>query len=501
MKVSLLLLLTLSVFQLGAQNPNRPMPLGAVSYEFEVLDSSFNNYAYSFSYIPRSPEPYYLTGILDSVGYLQWFTWSNQIILDLKYNSQISNFTCQYAGNNRTYRRLNQQMECIDSLAPTNGDGQDIHEYLIDQNEHTYIIGVNDTLMDLSAYTFNGSQGLSNQQVKTNTILEYDENKNLVFYWNSGDHIHPSEFYNNFSYDSTYFDYLHLNSIDIDHDGNLLISARHTSTIYKISKTNGSIIWRLGGNNSDFTFPNDNGFSGQHDFRYLGNNLYSMYDNGNHTSTPKQSRAVEFELDTINWTATRVWRYKHTPKVYGPAMGNNDLTSNGDNLVNWGRIYYPEPAFSLVGANGNNQANMYFLDSVMSYRSHPLEMDFNFPRPEILCDHINGQIVLTCVNSDSCWWSTGDTTQSIVVTTPGEYMCWNPYGIGWLGSKVFKLNDLSNPCGVNSLEENNMEIGEIMLIYSLSGKTINQPSLPGLYIVRYESGAFEKRWWDGLSWN
>ena len=49
------------------------------------------------------------------------------------------------------------------------------------------------------------------------------------------------------------FDYFHVNSIEIDHDGNLLVSARNTHTIYKISRRTGKILWRLGGKRSDFT--------------------------------------------------------------------------------------------------------------------------------------------------------------------------------------------------------------------------------------------------------
>ncbi len=490
------------MFQLGAQNTNRPLPGGLISYEFEILDSNLNNYHYSFSASPSSPAAFYTSGLLDSAGYLAWFTILDRIILDLNYDATHQVYTAQIPVVSHNYVKLGQGFDLVDSIAPSAGNQMDIHEQIMDVNGHTYVLGVRDTTMDLSSYTFDGNQGLSNQSVKSNSIMEFDVNNNLVFYWNASDHVHPSEFHDGFPYNENNFDYFHANSIDLDFDGNILVSARHTNTIYKISKQDGSILWRLGGSNSDFTFPNDNGFSGQHDFRYLGGQLYSMHDNGNFTSTPKESRAVEFELDTIAWTATRVWRYKHNPKVYGPAMGNNDLTSNGDNLINWGRVYYPEPTITLVDASGFNQMNMYLGDSLQSYRSHALELDYFLPRKELLCSYDNGQMVLTCQDTVGPYiWSTGDSTQSITVSSTGEYMCWNPYGIGWLGSKVFKLTDLSNPCGVNKLEEFSFREGEIKVVYSLAGKRINQVVVQGLYIVRYENGAFEKRWWDGFSWN
>ena len=48
------------------------------------------------------------------------------------------------------------------------------------------------------------------------------------------------------------WDYVHLNSIGVDPDGNLLVSSRNTHTIYKIDRSSGQIIWRLGGKHSDF---------------------------------------------------------------------------------------------------------------------------------------------------------------------------------------------------------------------------------------------------------
>ena len=48
------------------------------------------------------------------------------------------------------------------------------------------------------------------------------------------------------------YDYFHVNSVDLDRDGNVLISARNTSGVYKLSRATGAILWRLGGKRSDF---------------------------------------------------------------------------------------------------------------------------------------------------------------------------------------------------------------------------------------------------------
>src|SRR5690606_33427409 len=110
-----------------------------------------------------------------------------------------------------------------------------------------------------------------------------------------------------------YIDYAHGNAVELDSDGNILISSRHMNEITKIDRTTGEIIWRWGGKNNEFTFVNDTlAFSFQHDIRRLPNGNVTLFDNGNHHKPPR-SRAVEYELDEVNKTATVVWQYPEEP--------------------------------------------------------------------------------------------------------------------------------------------------------------------------------------------
>jgi Arylsulfotransferase (ASST) len=56
------------------------------------------------------------------------------------------------------------------------------------------------------------------------------------------------------------------------------VSGRNLSTICRINKPTGHIVWRLGGKQSSFTFGAGATFSWQHDARYLSNNMVSMFD-------------------------------------------------------------------------------------------------------------------------------------------------------------------------------------------------------------------------------
>ena len=84
-------------------------------------------------------------------------------------------------------------------------------------------------------------------------------------------------------------DYFHLNSIGVDLDGDLLVSARHTSTVYKVDRKTGQIKWRLGGKQSDFTLGPGAAFNYQHDVRRHADGTLTIFDNGASLPAPRAS--------------------------------------------------------------------------------------------------------------------------------------------------------------------------------------------------------------------
>ena len=92
-----------------------------------------------------------------------------------------------------------------------------------------------------------------------------------------------------------------------------------------------------GSTDNDFQFVNDplNGFRNQHAVRSLGNNRYTLFDNGN-LHTPPGSRAVEYEINTTAKTATLVWEYRNdVSNSYSYYMGNTQRLANGNTHINW----------------------------------------------------------------------------------------------------------------------------------------------------------------------
>ena len=67
----------------------------------------------------------------------------------------------------------------------------------------------------------------------------------MLFDWSSLDHVGIDESLQPAPRSGQGYDYFHLNSVAEMDDGNLLISARNTSALYKVDRSSGSILWRL----------------------------------------------------------------------------------------------------------------------------------------------------------------------------------------------------------------------------------------------------------------
>lgn len=184
----------------------------------------------------------------------------------------------------------------------------------------------------------------------------------LVWSWHSLDHIGLDESYvTPPTATGQVFDYAHLNSIEIDRDGHLLVSARNTSTIYKIDRATGEIVWRLGGKRNDFTMGDGAAFSWQHDARRQADGTLTLYDD---SAKPGQSRALVLEIDETARTARRVRDFVHPTGLLSSSQGNMQVLPNGDVFVGWGS----EPFFSEFAPDGTLLFDATFPAGVQSYR-------------------------------------------------------------------------------------------------------------------------------------
>lgn len=181
--------------------------------------------------------------------------------------------------------------------------------------------------------------------------IDLDSNR-AVFTWNALDHVTLSVSHvprgsylevGDGLHHSSSWDYFHLNSVDKSKDGNYLISARHTDSIYAVSKRDGLILWQLGGDNSTFILQNFT-IRRQHHVRYRAESatqtIISLFDNDDdgYTATGVESKGLFVAIDHENNTA-RVAKQFNFPIPGGhvsPSMGNVEQLPGGNVLVNWG---------------------------------------------------------------------------------------------------------------------------------------------------------------------
>ncbi len=234
------------------------------------------------------------------------------------------------------YYLLDANYSVVDSFETGNGYQTDNHELQLLPNGHALMMAYDDQPVGMDTVIAGGNP---NALVTGLIIQEVDAAKNVVFQWRSWDHFGILD-ENSCTVDplAATVDYVHANSIELDHDGNLLISSRHLNEITKIDRQTGEVLWRMGQNalRNQFTFVGDTrGFSHQHDARRLPNGNLILFDNGNCMDT-LYSRAIEYQLDEVNKVATRVWQYRDSPDVYGRATGGVQRRATASTLVDWG---------------------------------------------------------------------------------------------------------------------------------------------------------------------
>jgi Arylsulfotransferase (ASST) len=189
----------------------------------------------------------------------------------------------------------------------------------------------------------------------------------LLFEWHSADHVDLSEsMIDPPTQGSQVYDYIHGNSIDLLPDGNLIVSARNTSAIYKVDRTTGDIVWRLGGKRSDFAMGAGTTFGWQHDARMQPDGTLTLFDD---QAAPGKSRAIVLRLDETAKTASLVKAYARPVGILATSQGNMQVLPNGNILVGWGS----QPYVSEFSPDGRLLYDATFPAAIQSYR------DFRLP--------------------------------------------------------------------------------------------------------------------------
>jgi hypothetical protein len=295
--------------------------------------------------------------IVDNNGRVIWFSpvTNGQVATDFRVQSyrgkpvltwaQQSNFG-KLAGDTSVNYIADKTYHVIATVKAGNGLNADAHEFLLTPQGTALVTIYNAVTADLSSVG-----GSKNAQVWEGAIQEIDVSTGkVIFEWHSLGKVGFDESYWPLPKSSTAaWDYIHINGIAIDDDGNLLLSARHTSTVYKLDRHTGKVIWRLGGKKSDFRFGTDAGFAFQHDPIAVGHNTIRIFDNQvNPKPVMPWSRVIWLKLDPSAKTATLIRSINHPDHLSVLSQGSAQLLDNGNTFVGWGE----QPHFSEFDSNG-----------------------------------------------------------------------------------------------------------------------------------------------------
>ncbi|HEY5375825.1 MAG TPA: arylsulfotransferase family protein [Polyangiaceae bacterium] len=213
-------------------------------------------------------------------------------------------------------------------------------------------------------------------------IEELDPAGNIVWSWLATDHVDPvleSLTQIGAQIDGTAgVDAFHCNGIDVDSTGNLLVSMRHTSSVFYIERASSKILWKLGGTafNKDgatlIQTANDSEgtFSQQHDARFQANGNISLYDD--HGLGTGFARGIEYALDLDAKTATPVFQFLGSGIAF--YEGSFRRYADGESLISWGYVPSDPRVLTEIDSAGNDVFDIAFSGPNVSYRGEKVAL-------------------------------------------------------------------------------------------------------------------------------
>ena len=257
-----------------------------------------------------------------------------------------------------------------------NGYLTDFHEFLITPSNTALILADAFGTADLTSIG-----GPADQKVFDGIVEEIDiPTGRVLFQWNSADHVPYGDSHQpRPASAATPWDWFHINAVQLDTDGNLLINSRYTWTTYKVNRRTGQAVWELGGKHSTFTLTAGPGqvldtageiFAFQHDPEAVGDGEYTFFDNESDGSASllRHSRVVTVKLDLTTRVATLVKSVDQPEGLAASAEGNAQTTPDGGLSVGWGTLRY----ISEFSPSGQLLFNAELPSGVDTYRAYRL---------------------------------------------------------------------------------------------------------------------------------
>ena len=323
------------------------------------------------------PSPVQGPEIIDDQGRIVWFSPlpAGQVAADFRVQTYMGNpvLTWSQASTFGAANPVTTVDYILDStykvVTTVQGVGYnaDMHEFLLTPQNTALIVIYNTVQADLSSVG-----GPANGYVTEGVVQEVDvASGKLLLEWHSlAAGVALAESYVAAPATapvSAPYDYFHINSASLDTDGNLLVSSRHTWTVYKVNRTTGAIIWRLGGKKSDFTLGPGLPFAWQHNAVGVDASTIRVFDNeSNGRPVLPYSRVIWATHDDTAMTAALARSIEHPAGLSVLAEGSAQDLANGNTFVEWGIL----GRYSEFGPTGQLLYDVSEAPGYSSYRGY-----------------------------------------------------------------------------------------------------------------------------------
>lgn len=195
------------------------------------------------------------------------------------------------------------------------------------------------------------------------SVQEIAPDGTLVWSWLGSDHFdvvtESTELATGTIGTTPVIDPFHCNSLDVFPNGDVLLSARQMDAVFRISRTTGKVLWKLGGmpTNKDgaqilqMHADAEGSFFHQHDARYVSDDELTLFDD--HTTqadTQKPAsgvaRGMEIALDLGAGTGATVFQHQATASA--SATGSFRRAPDGSSVVGWGFLGGGPPTLAMT---------------------------------------------------------------------------------------------------------------------------------------------------------
>jgi len=237
----------------------------------------------------------------------------------------------RYGHGRGTYAILDRRYRLVARVRAGDGLMGDHHVFELTPRGTAYLSAYVRRRMDLRAVG-----GPRDGTIFDSVVQEVDvASGRVVWQWRASDHVPLTEGVTR-PKPGVPHDWFHVNAVSAGPHGTLLISARNTHAIYDVERRGGRVLWRLGGQRSDFRLGPGARFAFQHDARWVGRDKVSLFDNEATPPRADQSRGLLLALDFRARTARLVRRYLHPDRLLIPAEGNVQTLADGHVFTSWG---------------------------------------------------------------------------------------------------------------------------------------------------------------------